>query len=175
MKGTTYNHLSIAFFVLVSVFAAHGNAKECESYQFEADDGVTFIERFCKSDDKQDKYDTFELSLPLKDSKFGEKFPGQPPIADWESAKESPDPGSTRNLAARKYPLSLFCPEGPGNLSICRGECAKLARGLFVNCDYKVTECKQKPVPEGCLTFGSCEFFNCKSIFETIGDTLDPI
>ena len=172
MKGTTSHHLNFVFFVLISVLAVNCNAKECETYEFKADDGVTYTERFCKSDDKLDKYDLFELSLPLKDSKFGDKFPAQPPIiASWEKAEEE-SPGSTRNLAVKKNPILFWCPEGPGNLSICKAECAKMATGLFVSCDYKVTECNQKPTTEGCLTFGSCEFFNCKNIWERIGDAL---
>lgn len=131
MKGTTSHHLNFVFFVLVSVLAVNCNAKECETYEFKADDGVTYTERFCKSDDKLDKYDLFELSLPLKDSKFGDKFPAQPPIiASWEKAEEE-SPGSTRNLAVKKYPPRLWCPEGPGDLNICKAECSKMATGLF--------------------------------------------
>ena len=35
MKGTTSRHLNFVFFVLVSVLAASGNAKECETYDEE--------------------------------------------------------------------------------------------------------------------------------------------
>lgn len=141
------------------------NIVSCETYSYtREDDGKIFTEKFCKSDDKQKRFDTFEISLPQRELERsvseGERL-GQPQA--WENVSTNKSIGSTRSIALKNQVSLSSCPAGQNHRSICKTACSKVANGLFENCNYQVKECKQKPSDDGeCLTVGSCDFSDCK-------------
>ena len=138
------------------------NTLSCEAYSYtREDDGKIFTERFCKSANDQKRFDMFEISLPQRELERSEvEHLGQPQA--WENISTEKSTGSMRNVAGKNQ-ISLSCPVGQMNMSICKTACSKVANGLFEKCNYQVKECKQKSSDDGeCLTYGSCDFSDCK-------------